>query len=84
MSKHVSELTIEEIVLIGERAADRAVTEAAAKGITVTGYLPDAEGNLWLVRRAPDGAIEWIELRYHNEAPTTDAHKLAQEKKRVG
>ncbi len=84
MDKHVSELTTEEIAAIGERAADRAVAEAAAEGVTVTGYLPDAQGNLWLVRRAPDGAIDWIELRYRNETSAKEAQKLSQEKKLAG
>lgn len=84
MAKHVSELTTEEIVAIGERASGRAVVEAAAEGVTVTGYLTDAEGNLWFVRRAPDGEVDWIELRYPHKQVTDETHKITDSRKRAG
>jgi hypothetical protein len=84
MSKHVSELTMEELAQAGAEAAARAVAEAVAAGVTVTGYLPDDEGNIWLVRRAPNGAVDWIEMRYRREAGSDGHNELMHGKQLAG
>ncbi len=60
--RHVSELTIEELAKAGAEAAHADVSDALAAGVAVTGYLSDEAGNIWLIRRQPDGQTEWLEL----------------------
>jgi hypothetical protein len=62
MRRHVSKLTLEELAKTGAEAASAAVTDALAVDVPVTGYLSDEAGNVWLVRRRPDGETEWLEL----------------------
>lgn len=52
---------MEELAQAGAEAAARAVAEAHAAGLAVTGYARDAEGNSWLARLLPNGEYEWIE-----------------------
>jgi len=61
MGKHASELTLEELSEAGVAAATRSVAEAFAHGLAVTGLLEDEKGRLRLVRRYPDGAVEWLD-----------------------
>lgn len=62
MSKHVSEITSEELDSLSRAAADEAIADSLAKGVPVTGYMPDGDGNVWLARRHPGGRVEWLEL----------------------
>jgi hypothetical protein len=50
MSKHVSEITSEELDALSRAAADEP-SPTLAKGVPVTGYMPDGDGNVWLARR---------------------------------
>lgn len=61
MSRHVSELSMKELSEAAAEAGARAVAEAHAAGLAVTGYARDAEGNLWLARLFPNGVYEWVE-----------------------
>lgn len=62
MSRHVSEITIEELESSSRAAADEAIADSLAKGVPVTGHMLDGDGNVWLARRHPGGEIEWLEL----------------------
>lgn len=74
MGRHVSELTIDELAKAGAEAAHAAMSDALAAGVAVAGYLPDEAGNIWLVRRQPDGQTEWLELI--EAAPAAEPSKL--------
>ena len=74
MSRGISELSMEELSQIGRQAAKKAIAEAYAKGLPVTGLFPDEKGELKLARRHADGSMEWI-----NEArPSSEVEILSQ------
>lgn len=78
MSKHVSEITNEELAALSRAAADEAVADSLAKGVPVTGYMPDGDGNVWLARRHPGGKIEWLELVRPKASPLDKLSKQAK------
>lgn len=73
MGRHVSVITDAELDAISRAAAEEAIADTLAKGVSVMGYLPDDIGNIWLARRHPSGEIDWLELVKRVDSASADA-----------
>jgi hypothetical protein len=69
MTKHASELTLEELAVAGKAAGERAIADAHEAELAVTGAAMNEHGELWLVKVLPNGGYEWLEPIFDSETP---------------